>query len=141
MKNSQKRGHERSGDGEETQRRGRKQEGGKEKGKWGLRSEHKQGRNEERWGKRRGVTGGFFGCKTPSSIFNSVESLQMMGERKREEGGGGRGREGEERGGRRGGVRERVGSCSRVKGCHGDSTAETGTVRLVGGKKHARGKG
>lgn len=28
-----------------------------------------------------------------------------------------------------------MGSCSRVKGCHGDSTAETGTVRLVGGKK------
>lgn len=27
--------------------------------------------------------------------------------------------------------RERVGSCSRVKGCHSDSAAETGMVRLV----------
>lgn len=48
---------------------------------------------------------GGFGCKTPSSMFNMVESLQMTGV------GGVRGageEEGEER--------ERVGSCSRVKG-------------------------
>lgn len=38
----------------------------------------------------------------------------MMGERVREE----------RKGGRRQGEKERVGSCSRVKGCYGDSTAE-----------------
>ena len=59
------------------------------------------------------------GCKTPPSIFNTVEPLQMMGESK-----GGR------EGGRRRGEKERVGSCSRVKGCHGDSAAERGMVRL-----------
>lgn len=42
-------------------------------------------------------------------------------------------REGED--GMRGGENERVGSCSRVKGCHGDSAAETGMVRLVQKKK------
>lgn len=45
-----------------------------------------------------------------ASVFNTVELLQMMGQEKTGVGGGGWG--------------ERVGSCSRVKSCHGDSAAE-----------------